>query len=337
MAEHLGVSQAWVARALGDDARISEQSRRRVREAASELGYDPEAHRAARSLIASRYGRQISSGVIACLNLSLVVGADPEPNEYGALLLHGVQQAALLQQQEILLADPSAGLRHGKVDGILGFGIRAWKMRKEWYPDLPFVMAIEPIPDGHYVAPDDYGGMRQAMDHLLALGHRRIGYLMYPPSEARAVSRRSEAYRDALREAEIVPDPRWVRTIATDPPVFRDLGRAAMSQWLREDWSGLGITALLAHNDQAAFGAMVALKDAGLRVPEDVSLIGFDGTRDGEHCSPRLTSIRSPLSEMGRTAAELLLRVMRGEVRDPQQIVLPTTLIERESTARCTT
>lgn len=185
------------------------------------------------------------------------------------------------------------------------------------------------------VAADGYPGMRAATEHLLALGHHRIAFLnnsicdkvLYPP--------RLAGYLDALREAGITPDIRWIRPLSIPSPklYFMQAGRETMSRWLREDWHELGCTALLAHNDETAWGVIEALRVAGIDVPGQVSVIGFDGTEVAEYCTPPLTTVEVPLHQIGRVSVEMLLRRMQGDTSEAETIVLPTRLRIRSSTA----
>ena len=114
--------------------------------------------------------------------------------------------------------------------------------------------------------------------------------------------------------AGIVPDPAWVRPLRDpcDPmQEFEDLGRSAMGQWLAADWRALGCTALLAHNDETAVGVIEVLQDAGVQVPGEVSVVGFDGLDIADYFRPRLTTIEVPLEEIGAQGARLLLRHIR--------------------------
>ena len=109
-------------------------------------------------------------------------------------------------------------------------------------------------------------------------------------------------------------------------------GRKSMSEWLKEDWAKLNCTALLVQNDFIAMGALAVLKDAGYKVPDDVSVVGFDGLDVCDMISPTLTTVEVPLRQIGSTALELLLRQLRNEESE-RHIELPTKLMVKESTA----
>src|SRR5690606_6745856 len=120
---------------------------------------------------------------------------------------------------------------------------------------------------------------------------------------------RLAGYRDALQAAGIEPVHEWTRTLAGTPSVdLRQTGYESTRSWLQDDWHELACTALLSHNDEAAIGAIEAFTERGLSVPEQVSVVGFDGTEMSEYSRPRLTTVEVPLREIGKTAMELLLR-----------------------------
>ena len=106
-----------------------------------------------------------------------------------------------------------------------------------------------------------------------------------------------------------------------------------MAAWLKDDWNQLGCTAVMVQNDEAAIGAMEALEAAGKRVPQDVSVVGFDGIDICEYARPRLTSVEVPLQEIGKTATEILLRQLDEKHFEIEHAVLPTGVCVRESTS----
>lgn len=198
---------------------------------------------------------------------------------------------------------------------------------------IPCVAVMDSPQLGASVGADDAGGIEQAMEHLLTLGHRRIGYLTHYEGESSPVEKtRLTAYRRSLRAAGIAPQKKWVHHLI-NMSEFVERGRISMKEWLNEDFQGLGVTALLVQNDRAAIGAVESLREHGLRVPEDVSIIGFDGTDECELCQPRLTSVEVPLSQVGAAAIDLLLREITSQTEPPERVVLPTKLQVRASTA----
>jgi DNA-binding LacI/PurR family transcriptional regulator len=188
------------------------------------------------------------------------------------------------------------------------------------------------------VVADNYRGASEAMGHLVALGHRRIGYLGEPDTglaraEARVVRERFEAYRDALENAGERVDESHVLlgTYWTDPG-WEELrtGAGYMERLLAQ---APGLTAVFAASDLLAAGALQTLYAQGIRVPQEMSLVGFDDTF-ARHLAPPLTTVRQPMFEMGVRAATLAIDGV--EASEPTTAWCTTSLIVRSSTARAT-
>jgi LacI family transcriptional regulator len=174
------------------------------------------------------------------------------------------------------------------------------------------------------VAADSYGGGRAAVEHLARLGHRRIAFVAGDERLASARERR-RAYQDTLAAEGLPHDPRLVV-----PGRFTEEGgRSAAATLLRLRRRP---TAIFAANDLSAFGVLGALRQAGLRVPQDVSLVGFDDLPAAAHVHPPLTTVRQPLAEMGASAVRSLLVQISGGVA-PGAVSLATALVVRASTA----
>jgi DNA-binding LacI/PurR family transcriptional regulator len=199
-------------------------------------------------------------------------------------------------------------------------------------PRLPHVLLFHHSPDFTCIVADDFNGGKLATRHLIELGHRRIACLL--SSDYDSISRRRLAgYQEAMHEAGISVGDGFVQFLNAPREVgYREGGEQFMEKWLRQGWSETGCTALVAHNDEVALGAIRALSAHGLRVPDDVSVIGFDGTAISEMCAPPLTAIRIPLSGLGANAVEVLCRQAQGET-PPPKVVLPVELVQRASTA----
>jgi LacI family transcriptional regulator len=170
---------------------------------------------------------------------------------------------------------------------------------------------------------DHYHGARGAMQHLLDLGHRRIAFISGPAGRADA-DERLRGYSDALTEAGIGFDSRLIAAGDYVEPG----GMAAMNALLDR---GLPFTAVFASNDDSAYGAMLAMSRRGVRVPEDVSIVGYDDLQHSSYCVPPLTTVRQPLRELGREAAHALVALMEGR-RPAGSPLPPLRLVIREST-----
>lgn len=330
IANHLGISRMSVKRALNGYSKVSEDRRRQILETAQQLGYGAASNAEARALAALRHGRRPRTGTIGCVFLESGEGSTP----YFTHLQEGIRRAAYRAGREVLLlhGEPSPGWE--KVDGIIGHGEASSAISQRLTVKVPFVSLMTPPNEGAVVMADDGDGVRQAIEHLLSLGHRHIGYLVYEDAGRGAV--RVAAYRDALREAGIEPQPMWQRVL-WDWGAMDVRGRLSMGEWLKEGFRDTGITALLVQNDRAAIGAMQTLHEAGIRVPQDISVVGFDSTDECELCTPRLTSVRIPLQEIGERAVKLLLNQIEDQENESdvtETTVFPVELQVRDSTAR---
>lgn len=274
-----------------------------------------------------------ATGVIGCVL--------PPPNvtlqfPYYQALTTGIRMAAIAAGVEVLLLNdpPSAGWE--KVDGALIFGEVRSDIPQQLPIPMPLVGLMSPIPGIPCALADDYHGMRQAVEHLLQLGHWRIAYLSdadQPAKDTPVTHRRLDGYRDALVAHGIEPRPEWMGHLNVLYGEFRERGRDSMRDWLRDGrFAALGCTALLAQNDRCAIGAMETLRAAGYRVPDDISVVGFDGTPECDIVEPRLTSVEVPLQDIGAHATRMLLQLVAGQ-SGQDSVALPTRLQVRGSTA----
>ena len=172
-------------------------------------------------------------------------------------------------------------------------------------------------------------------EHLTGQGHRRIAYLAAGTDFEG--SNRLRGYRAALHAAGIEPQRSWVRSFEVGPfdagLGFTGYGERETARWLREDWRKQRFTALLCHNDELAAGALRSLHRAGLKVPGDVAVAGFDGLQLAEHLSPPLTTMEAPLYSIGAHGVQRLLRQIKGQAETgPLEELLPAGLLSRGST-----
>ena len=204
--------------------------------------------------------------------------------------------------------------------------------------NFPFVSIINKTPGIACIGWDDFDGTYQLTKHLLELGHRGIAFLGTFNAGLSQLQQRKEGYLKALQEADIEPDPRWMREVQNRQE-WRELqtwyvaaGEYYMQRWLEEDWHELGCTALIAQNDKVARGAISALQTSKIKVPRDLSVTGFDGLAE-DNGVPSLTTIDVPLEEIGRKAMAALLDGLQNPTRVPQDITLPITFVNGHSTA----
>lgn len=190
-----------------------------------------------------------------------------------------------------------------------------------------FVVVDPPIEldeDIPVVSAANTSGAYHATDHLLGLGHRRIGVISGPPVGA-ASQRRLLGYHTALAAAGLMPDPQLV--VDADFLVSGGATGAARLLDLADP-----PTAIFAFNDSMAVGAVQVARERGLRVPEDLSVVGFDDTIEAQVAYPPLTTVRQPLKELGSMAVNLLFRLLAEQWNDPHHVELATRLVVREST-----
>jgi DNA-binding LacI/PurR family transcriptional regulator len=305
---------------------------------------------AGRGIFVAIPSRRRQTGVIGLWGITPVKAEHP----YYSQLLSGVQHAAHGSGKEVLLLNDTQPLRSERLDGIVVYSSRPHLALERIVDCLPRVVVMTPTHETPSVVADNYGAVKAAMRHLFDLGHRRIAYLLARRNDE-TPRLRLDGYYDALREEGIVPDTRWLRTPTEEPSlspddIFRSFivwGRNQMQEWLADDWDELGCTALLAQNDDAAIGVIQALTEAGRKVPDDLSVVGFDDTRVAQLFSPSLTTIRVPLREIGAKATSILIEQMNddhlisksvpenngeGDMPNFPPCIMETPLIVRDST-----
>jgi LacI family transcriptional regulator len=191
---------------------------------------------------------------------------------------------------------------------------------------IPTVVLEHDLPGQHCIIVDDLRGGWLATQHLLTLGHRRIGLIRRTPSSATS-SRRFTGYCHALQAAGITPDPSLVVECGSG----HEAGFQAMQQLLTLTQPP---TAIFSHNDVLALGAMHAIYGAGLAIPTDISVVGYDDISSAGYFGPPLTTVRYPKEEMGRLAADVMQQLVQGGNEIPAEtLTLPVELMVRGSTA----
>lgn len=260
---------------------------------------------------------------------------------YAMRMLHGMHQVASSLGYQISLCDDSQMLHSGRLyDGVLFNGnidmVDACLRLK-----VPTVTLIAHLPGiVCSVGVDDTQSFKQLTQHLWELGHRRIATMVGSTWATHDFINplRMQGYREALAEVGIQAPPEWHRALARHPGKlgYMNLGYLEMCDWLREGWVGLGCTAIMAQNDAVAIGIIKALRQHGYRVPQDVSVTGYDNASDEWHFDLKLTTVDVPLDEIGRKAVTLLAAQQETPAVEPQPIYLPTQVVEGESTSKPT-
>ncbi|MFJ4878298.1 LacI family DNA-binding transcriptional regulator [Streptomyces sp. NPDC088745] len=335
VAARAGVSRATVSRVVNGGAGVRASLVEKVHQAVDELGYVP--NHAARTLVTRR------NGAIA------VIVAEPEfrifSDPFFAQQIRGISRELTAHDSQLVLlwvegpGDYERIARYvggGHVDGVLAFSLHD-------HDELPAIIARTkvpavfggrpggPGPAGATAAPavpyvdcDNRGGAREAVRHLVATGRSSIAHIAGPPDQTSALDR-ADGYRDAL--------PAGGSELIGVGDFTEESGARAMAELLerRPD-----VDAVFAANDLMAAGALATLRERGLRVPEDVAVVGFDDMASVvERIDPPLTTVRQDVEEMGRLMVRLLMRLLgeRGSgAPAPEPVITSTVLVRRDTT-----
>jgi DNA-binding LacI/PurR family transcriptional regulator len=317
------VSHSTVSRALRGSPLVNPKTAELIRKVAQEAGYTPSA--AARSLVTRR-------------TQSIGVVVTDIADQFAACVVHGIEELATDCGFSVFLANSGAdaeremmvvrAFRERRVDGIVVTSSRVGALH---VPELskmevPVVLLNNQHPSefAHSVMIDNVGGSRALTRHLIDLGHRRIAYIgdrLGHQSDAE----RFAGFREAMVAAGLEIEDRYVeygdgRSEGAGEPMRRLLDLAPLP------------TAVFCYNDMTALGALREIRARGLRVPDDISVTGFDDLPIIQYLDPPLTTVHQPMYEMGRMAMELLMELMAGAMRDHHTQV-PGQLVVRGSTA----
>jgi LacI family transcriptional regulator len=324
VARHAGVSVATVSRVVNGRPDVSPETREAVLRVVREYGFS--SNRNARALSAGRTG-------LVGMTLPFV------HVEYFGRILAGASEALYEQDMRIVLcptlhehqreATLLERLMQGTTDGALlllttesSADLKA--LREQGYP---FVVLDprKPLDEGiPAVSATHWAGAKAATDHLLALGHRRIGAITGPHGWHATVDR-LDGYHAALAAAGLMP----AQELVAKGNFTSDSGHAAASALLALPEPP---TAIFAFNDEMAIGAMQSARERGLRIPQDLSVVGFDDLERAAIVVPALTTVRQPLAEMGRMAVSLLTRLLDNQRVEGLNVELATRLVVRQST-----
>jgi LacI family transcriptional regulator len=322
IARQAGVSPSTVSRVLNGSKRVAEAKRARVLAAIEQHQYRPNA--VARGLVR---GRSMMVGVLV----------QDIGSPFFARMVDGVEQGLDRGAYRPMLttthwrtenqADEVRSLQlllERRVDGVIVLGGHiADEDLRAIATQIPLVVVARRIPglESQCVYIDNEGGAYRATRYLLGLGHTRIAHIAGTAGHPDATDRLA-GYRRALADAGLAIDERLI----VDGQFEEESGVAGVEELLTR---GERFTAIFAANDQTAYGAMLALFNHGYRIPQDVSLVGFDDQFLSAYTLPPLTTVRQPSIEMGRAAAEGLVRLLEG--KEPMLPRFPTDLVIRKS------
>jgi LacI family transcriptional regulator len=337
VAKLAGVSRSTVSFVLNNvDMQISEETKERVRAAAMQLGYVPDA--AAQALVSRR------SRIIGLIFTRAPHHIDDDI--FLTQVLDGLLQTAQKHTMRLMLdlveeaSSPATYfelIQSKRIDGLIISCPRtddlAWRgLVEEGFP----LVLMGQLPDGDLccVDVDNAAAARTAVEHLIGLGHTRIGCITNAPLSYPAASERIEGYRSVLATHGIPFREEWVRY----GDFTLESGYARMCSLLDQPAHP---TAMFVASDVVAFGAMAAIRERGLRIPEDIAVVGFDDVPFARYATPPLTTAHLPAAELGRRAGEMLIEMINGQRPDEPHVLLDTYLVVREScgalSARSTT
>ncbi len=339
IADYCGVSKAAARWAVmsDNDTHVSKETRERVRKAAKELGYNPAANQAARRLAYRKAGKAPLSYLIGLIIHDHISVND----EYFNPLLLGALEVLETERFGGMVMSSSAFnpavpdvrlpmvIEHGEVDGAIIYGsfdTMAEQLRKcHQFADRPIVSLISPLPDCSTVITDDYAGGYALMQHLLSLGHRRIGHFF--DSAGVPHKFRKEGAIQACIDAGVNPDDCMYNQDYT-------LFAHDIDNQIEIIKKSKKVTAIIARQDLMATNIYQALLRADIRVPEDISLVGYDDSIPIIDASGNsfLTTVHVPLVEVGRQAVKLLLRHLHDNTLPVETVTLPVELVIRKST-----
>ena len=325
VAKQAGVGVGTVSRVLNNSESVRDSTRLRVLTAIEELNYSP-----------SSVARYLSGGKAMALGVTVPFFT----NDSVVRRLQGVISVLGNSDYDLVLFDVENSenqedlltkiIQRSLVDGLLILSMLPAERDLEHVLEagIPIVIVDSFHPDLPSITVDNEFGAWKATKHLLDLGHRRIGYLSdYPGNlfNSSPVVDRFAGFRRALREAGVEYNPDYY----VESTIDRDDAREKVLEMLEQHDRP---SAVFAYCDVQAIGVMEAARELGLRVPQDLSVIGYDGIEAAEYM--QLTTVRQSLFDSGVRGAELLLQVMDGRQPQETEIVLPTELVIRATTDR---
>jgi LacI family transcriptional regulator len=327
VAHEAGVSAQTVSRVLNNRPDVAAETRQRVQDVITKLGYRPSALARGLSSQRTRTLGLITADFSDYFFTQVIAGAEAEARQYGYRFMLGSTERNPEDEPEYIRL-----LTERHVDGILF-------ARPSTEPDHSYLVSLlrdgVPVVTTAYHIPgqaltvidvDNIDGGQQATRCLLERGHDRVAMITGPASWKSAHDR-TQGYMIALEAAGVAFDP---GLIAEADWSIGSGYRAAQQLLARER----PFSALFVHNDQMAIGALRALREAGRRVPADISVVGYDDIPIAEYCEPRLTTIRQPMREVGAVATRLLIQAVEKPGAPQGEILLKTELVVRDSCAQ---
>lgn len=321
-----GVSYTTVSRVLTGFEFVKERTRQRVMEAAETLGYVANPH--ARSLVGG------SSRIIGLLVPNL-------DNGYVGTIMQGIDIALAQANYDLVLytshrhPDKESyyvrAITNGLTDGLLLVAplVPASYIEALREQDFPYVLIdqADATESSNVVEATNWQGAYDASQYLIQLGHTRIAFIKGSPVVRSAIDR-LEGYKAALADNSIAA----LEELVIEGDYQQQTAYESVQSLLQSQQPAP--TAIFASNDLSAFGAIDAVREYGLRIPDEISIIGFDDVPQASFIFPKLTTVRQPLEEMGQVAVKILLERITNQSKSPQRVALATKLIIRDSCGR---
>lgn len=325
IAKKLGISPSTVSRALSDHPDVNSETKKQIRKIAKELHYSP--NPMAQSL---KSNRTTTIGVIV-----------PEiKHDFFSSAISGIEEIAYQSGYTIILCQSGESyerevintnlLMHHRVAGIIvsisqntKCGDHFNDLLKRKIPLVFFDRVCEDVPASRVII-DDFKSAFDAVTYLVGKGYKRIAHIG-GPKELGICKKRLSGYLEALRQAQLSTTNDFIRFGG----LHEQDGYQSMGSLLKENTIP---DAVFAVNDPVAIGAFQKIKEAGLRIPNDVAIMGFSNNKITSLVDPQLTTIDQPSFEMGKRSAEILIDIINDKMVEPKTVVLDTKLIERDST-----
>ncbi|SES89257.1 transcriptional regulator, LacI family [Natronincola peptidivorans] len=329
VAERAGVGVGTASRVLNNHPSVSQQKRRKVLKVMEEMGYRPNA--IARSL-KTNYTKTIG---IIIMDIT---------NPFYSNLLKGLQDFACKNDYSIILADLAWNankllstiktMQDKKVDGFIYLGSHVKDKEIRWFTErqkpVVFISTAVLITDQSLrnkfidIGINNEQASYDAVKYLINLGHKDIAIISGIKGDMNSSVPRMKGYQRAMKEAGVAINEEW---IAYGKHTFKS-GYQAMLKFINKKKRPTGVFAIC---DLMAIGAAKAALDYGLRIPEDMTIMGFDGIDNAEYFNPSISTIVQPRYEMGQKGMELMLRMVEGEINHGYEVILDYRLVERES------
>lgn len=330
VAKEAGVSIATVSNALNNSRYVKEETKKRINEIAKRLNYTP-------NIIAR--GLKIKS-----TNTVAIIVPDIA-NQFFAQVIRGVEEIARLRNYNVLLVctyydvlEEKTSIENLKKQFIDGFifisGYNSFDHIRELNDNnFPVVVADRELEDIKVpsVLIDNFYAMKEVVNYLYDLGHRKIGYISYLYNNQTTVRKRFEGYCDGLKENKLDYDPDMV--VLSETLRLNEL--EGSREVVRKILKSKSIpSVIMTASDLIAVGVIKALTELKVNIPEGMSVVGYDNILMSQYTSPLLTTVKQPKKKMGAAAMNLLLDIIEGKKIKSRNIILPTKLIKRQSVAK---